>query len=87
MWDGRIADLRDAVVKENKVAQLKASNNQSTNEVWEAVLRKGLLLGGEADGDFASEMEGLEVVATINKGNDMSLVLRRTIGELTVRGV
>lgn len=71
------------VVREAHIAKLKASNNHASDKVWEAILKRSLLLE-KPSSDVIEETESLETVVDITSDGAMSLIFRRNIGELTV---
>jgi hypothetical protein len=75
--------LTSYTVQQGTIARLKAEGNHSSDEVWLEVLKTGLVVG-TPNQDHAPEILGLEVIPTIGKDGNLSLVFRRNVGELIV---
>ena len=78
---GQIAD--NSTVKEARLDDLKTRNSEMSSDAWHRILKAGLFID-EPSTPLLPELEGLEIGSTIAKEGHMSLVFRRSVGELTV---
>lgn len=70
-------------VRHNRLDTLRAGNYDGSSAEWESVLRK-TLLGESIQDAHAQNLENLECVATVSKGEELKIIWRRNTGGIIV---
>ena len=75
------------VVKQSRLKDLRAKHYQGGEEEWELIVASRLLQRPLEDVEHSPSLAGLEVVATVKEEEDITLIIRKSIGGITVSGL
>ena len=71
-------------MKASRLKNTRAKFYKGSDQEWETILASLLLLQSKEDDKNEDDLAGLEMVATIKPGIEMTLVVRKNVGGITV---